>query len=544
MTKGLLRILSAYIGVKWCGRDFYMEILKKNIRMSRRKSHAVNQVTLEEDMNVPDVMPDALEIIQHSGKMKIEDSKILDDQIVASGYLEAAVLYLADGEEHQVHRLLAKLPFTEKLNLEGVRAGDTVSLKWEVEDIRVHLINSRKISIQALVAFEAAVEELYDTQAAVEVQGIEELSVKKKELHPLSMAVQKKDIFRVKEEIQLASNKPNIGEILWDSVQLRTSGMRLNDGALELHGELFVFVLYAADDEKGTKQWIETALPFQGELACSGCQAGMLPDIEISLAESSLEIRPDYDGEERVIQMDAVLELDIHLYEEDTVSILEDVYAPAKELTPVFGEEIYESLLVKNHGKCKASGRMRISETKPRLLQICHASGEVKVDEAKQVEGGIQMEGAAAVSLLYVTADDSRPFALMEGVIPFSHFMEADGLKEGCRFKLQPELEQLSASMVDSEEVEIKCSMQMKLFAVEVHHQNCILDIEEKELDLQTLQDMPGIVCYVVQPGDSLWNIAKQYRTTPERIRERNQIKTEEVQPGQRLILVKTALLY
>lgn len=30
-------------------------------------------------------------------------------------------------------------------------------------------------------------------------------------------------------------------------------------------------------------------------------------------------------------------------------------------------------------------------------------------------------------------------------------------------------------------------------------HQNCILDIEEKELDLKKLQERPGIVCYVVQ---------------------------------------------
>lgn len=51
------------------------------------------------------------------------------------------------------------------------------------------------------------------------------------------------------------------------------------------------------------------------------------------------------------MQLDAVLELDIRIYEEDTVQILEDVYAPSKELTPVFGEESYESLLIRNYAK-------------------------------------------------------------------------------------------------------------------------------------------------------------------------------------------------
>lgn len=519
-----------------------MEILKKNIRMSRQKSRAMDQVTLEEDMNVPDSRPDAVGIIQHSGKIKVEDSKILENQIMVSGYLEVHILYLADGEDHQVHRLTTRLPFTEKLNLEGAQPGDNISLKWELEDIRVNLINSRKISIQALVTFEVAVEELYDTRAAVEIQGVRELSVKKTELQPLSMAVQKKDIFRVKEEITLASNKPNIGEILWDSVQLRAADIRVQEGVLDIRGELFVFVLYAADDESGTKQWLEAAVPFEGQLECSGCKNGMIADIETTLAESSLEVRPDYDGEERIVQLDAVLELDIRLYEEDTVSILEDVYSPVSELVPVMGEEIYESLLIRNYGKCRISHRMRIPEAKPRLLQICHSRGEVKVDEMTKTERGIQIEGAVEVSVLYITTDDSRPFALLEGMIPFSHLMEAEMPEGECRFRLHPELEQLSATMVDSEEMEIKGVISLNLLAVEIHHQNCMLDVEEKELDLKKLQEIPGIVCYVVQPGDCLWNIAKTCHTTPEQIRELNGIKEAEVLPGQKLILVKAAL--
>lgn len=517
-----------------------MDILKKNIRMSRRKSQAMNQITLEEDMNVPDSKADAAGIIQQRGRIKVEESKILENQILTTGYLEVWILYLSDNENHQVHRLQTKLPFTEKLNLDGAKPGDNISLKWEIEDIRVQLINSRKISIQALVTFEAAVEELYDAQAAVEIKDFPDISVKTKELHPLSMIVQKKDIFRIKDEISLASNKPNIGEILWENIQLRSWDVRVQDGSLSIKGELFVFVLYAADDEEGTRQWIESVVPFQGEIECAGCRPEMIPDIEVILAESTLEVRPDYDGEERILQLDAVLELDIRIYDEDTVQILEDVYAPSKELIPVFREETYESLLIRNYAKNRISDRIHISGTAPKLLQICHCSGEVKVDEIAKTEQGIRMEGAVAISVLYITADDDRPFALLEGVIPFSHEMEAEGIANECRFHLQPQLEQLTASMLGGEEVELKGTISLNLFAVRIRRQNCIRDIEEKELDLKKIQDSPGIVCYVVQPEDTLWDIAKKYYTTPERLKKLNQIK-EEIRPGQKLLLVKSA---
>ena len=269
-----------------------MEILKKNIRMNRQKSKAVNQITLEEDMNVPDSKPDAGSIIQESGNVKIEDTKILDNQVLLSGYLEVKILYVSDSEDRQIHRLDTRLPFEERLNLEGVEAGDNIRVKWDLEDLNVHLINSRKMSIQALVTFMASIEELYDTQAAVELHGMEEISTRTKELQPLSLAVQKKDILRIKDEINLASNKPNIGELLWESVQLQGHGCPCHGRTAGYPRGTVYFVLYAGDDENSTKQWIETAMPFQGSIECSGCSSAMIPDVEISLAGSTLEVRP------------------------------------------------------------------------------------------------------------------------------------------------------------------------------------------------------------------------------------------------------------
>lgn len=516
-----------------------MELLKKNIHMNRQKSRAVSQVTLEEDVNVPDSKPDVGSMIQDDGTIKVEETKILENQIIVSGYLEARLLYIAEGEEKQIHRLAAKLPFEEKLNLEGVAPGDNIRLRWDVEDLNVHLINSRKLSIKALVTFQASIEELYDTQAAVELQGIPELSVQTKELNPLSMAVQKKDILRIKDEVTLASNKPNIGELLWDSIQLRGTDVRILDGQLDIRGELFVFILYAGDDENSTKQWVETTIPFQKSIDCSGCAPSMISDVEITLAETNLEVRPDYDGEERVIQVEAVLDLDIKLYEEEQVEILEDVYTPAEELVPVTSQEVYESLVMKNFSKCRTGDRIKMDSKQPRMLQVCHGRGEVKVDDTSIMENGIQVEGAVYLSVLYITADDALPFALLHGVVPFQHMIEVPGINEDCRYSLRTELEQLSTTMIDSEEMEVKVSINLGALVVQVHEETCITGMKEEPLDLKKLQELPGIVGYIVQPGDTLWSIAKTYYTTPDRIRELNEIETQEVEPGNCLLIMK-----
>ena len=62
--------------------------------------------------------------------------------------------------------------------------------------------------------------------------------------------------------------------------------------------------------------------------------------------------------------------------------------------------------------------------------------------------------------------------------------------------------------------------------------------MKEEKLDYQAIQNIPGIVGYIVKEGDTLWSIAKKYFTTVESIQEQNE-GVEEVKPGDKLLIVK-----
>lgn len=517
-----------------------MELLKKNIHMMREKGRAVNRITLEEDCNVPDQQADAERIIQAKAEIRMEEVQTDTDQVIVAGTLLVCVLYIADTPEHQIGRLDTKIPFREKQSLPGTVPGENAHLKWDVEDLSVSLINSRKLSVKALLAFTASVKEVYDAQAAVELHGMPEVSTLTKDLELLQLVVQKKDILRVKDETTVPSNKPNIVNVLWESIQLRGTDSRVLDGQIDVKGELFIFVLYEGDDENRTRQWLETSLPFQGSIECREAAASMISQIDVALAQSGLEVLEDYDGERRLLSVEAALDMDIKLYVEEQVKVLEDIYSPIKNLVPLRELQVYESLLVKNFSKIRASERIRLEGNKPRMLQTCSSRGEVRIDNAAVTERGIEVEGAVFVSVLYVSSDDKVPYAVMEGAVPFSQTIELSDLSQDCRFSLQTELEQLSTTMIDSEEIEAKVIVNLNAFVVRVHKEQCIVDIAEEEVDMKKLQALPGIVGYIVQPQDTLWNISKQYYTTPERICRLNKVEERDIRPGTQLIIMKT----
>ncbi|MEI3526196.1 MAG: DUF3794 domain-containing protein [Eubacteriales bacterium] len=73
-----------------------MELVRKTIRMTRQKGKAVSQITLDDDYNIPETMPDAGLIIQEKGKLEIGEIKAENGRVPWSGELRFQVLYLDD----------------------------------------------------------------------------------------------------------------------------------------------------------------------------------------------------------------------------------------------------------------------------------------------------------------------------------------------------------------------------------------------------------------------------------------------------------------
>ena len=150
-----------------------MELRKKNLHMMQKKSEAQNQITFDEDYNVPDQKADIGQIIQKKGEVEIEQVQVSEGKAVIQGQLIFRLLYVADNPGKTVSSLEGKLPIEETLHLDKVQSGDKVCLKWEIEDLTIHLINSRKLNVKAIVEFLAVVDEEKQISIPVERKGEE-----------------------------------------------------------------------------------------------------------------------------------------------------------------------------------------------------------------------------------------------------------------------------------------------------------------------------------------------------------------------------------
>ena len=163
----------------------------------------------------------------------------------------------------------------------------------------------------------------------MDVNGVDEeihLQVRREQIPAAAIALRRKDTYRLKQDITLPGSKPAIERMLWTEMKLAGGQAKPLDGQIHLEGTLMVFALYEGG-ESGMVQWVEESIPFSGEVEMQGAAAEMIPAIGLKLIHRDLEEKPDYDGEMRELSIDAIIELDVRLYEEQQLELLQDLYA-------------------------------------------------------------------------------------------------------------------------------------------------------------------------------------------------------------------------
>lgn len=521
-----------------------MELVKKNIHMDRVKGQAATQITLEDDVNISDTRPDASKLIFDRGSVTLEEIKVTEDHVTVKGKLQFLVMYLTEGEKPVPAYMEGSLPFEEQIYAEGIKSGDNVNVKWELEDITVGLINSRKLSVQALISLKLRSEMMYDEETSIDLYHEEPVEYRKKPLRIAQMAVKKRDIFRIKEEMELPQNFPNIFQIIWQSTELGNVEFKPLEGKISVQGELNAFFLYEAEASAGEGEETairsyEAVLPFSGTVDCSGCDEGMAADIDYVLGHREVDIRPDFDGEQRVFAMELVMDMDISLYEEERLDILSGVYGVVKEVEAVSKPAQFKGLLARTGGKTKVTDRIKLSSSDVPMMQPVHHEAQVQVESREIVENGILLKGTLNIQILYMSSDDKLPYGSVKAAIPFSYVVDVPDINDSCTYKVWTAVEQVTAAMLDSQELDIKAVVACKAIVFENRNEEIVTDIIVSELDLNKLNELPGIVIYIAKEGDSLWDVGKRYYVPISQIKETNEMTSEEIKPGDKLLIVK-----
>lgn len=518
-----------------------MELRTQLLKQNTVKSKAFTQVTLDDDCIVRDSKPDIIKIIHTKGTVAFEETKVSNQTVWITGKLTFTVLYRSDAGGNKLETLTDSVNFGEKIFMEEVEELDTVKLSGKLEDLSINAINSRKLAVRAVIGIQALSEQPEEQELIREVVADENVQQKCRTQPMLLLVTSKRDILRMHHELALPGASPNIGKIIYYHVDVRNKEVTLGSNRVQVHAEAYVNVLY--NSVEGQLEWFETMVPVAENMDCETDAAQPLYWITVTPMETALEAAEDYDGEMRAFQMDIVFDVDIKVWKEEEVMMLSDVYSLKETLVPHTMPLKSLSLLMKNEAKQRIAQQMKLADGQEKILQLCSYEGDVDLDRVDIVENGLRAEGVLTVHILYATADDGFPVGHSFEQIPFTQIIDVPELSanaENCIYEIDPGIDQLQVNLLDNERYEIKASVSLTALVFREDYASHIVSIDTEPFDAAQVQAQPGITGYIVQPQDTLWDIARRYHTTEQMIVSTNALKAPVVTAGEKLMIVKS----
>jgi LysM repeat protein len=513
-----------------------MELVKKNMQLCCVKNDYIKMRTVDEDMNVPDAKGDIQKLICASNEAVIENMKTLDRKEYVKGYLAFDVLYIC-GENGSLEHLEGRLPIEEMFELGDAAGVQGVKASIEIEDFTVKVINSRKINIKALLKMNCRSDEVQEDEIVLSASG-DNIYTRKECITFAQLKADGEDTYRVKEDIGLPKNKPNIQRLIWKDVRIKSREARLLDEHIYIKGEIGIFIIYLAD-ENNVVQCYETSIPFEGKLEAGGIDEEMFSVIPMRLQEVSVLVKPDYDGEDRVIALEGIIKLDIKAYSEEESEVILDMYSTRAHVDIKSEEKTYNQIVMKNAVKSRGYSKFKIDDTMEKPLQICYAYGEPVLEEVKKDKNSITIEGCVKANVIYISSDDLNPIASLDCNVPFGQVINFDEEIEEPEYSVSLNVDQINASLIGQEEAEVRTVVGIEILLMKVNKENFITDAVQREMTSAELSEFPGIIGYIAANEESLWDIAKRYKSTVEELQRINKMTTDRVKKGDKVLITR-----
>ena len=291
------------------------------IHKENTKGSAKLQVTFDEDYNLPDYKPDISAIIMKQGSVSIDEVKVTKGHVWVKGVIKFDVLYRAEQNSLGFCSTSGSITFQENIVMDAAEEFDSASVEHVLEDLTVHITNSRKLAIRGLILLKITLSAFEDVEVPCKVEDASGVEVLTSTLSYLQLQEVGRDQCRVHEELELPGNKLNVQAVIWKELRMEDTSITPLDGGLLVKGELSVFCLYQA--EPGIRmEWYEHRLPIQCRMDAAAAEVGGICYAKILDNDWSLSVSNDSEGEMRMLCIDGVIKVEYRLYQEKETDVI------------------------------------------------------------------------------------------------------------------------------------------------------------------------------------------------------------------------------
>lgn len=487
---------------------------------------------IEQDIIVPDTKPDAMKIIHVTVTPYVNDFEVMNGKIKVIGKLNYFIIYRVDDETFNTRGLFMSYPFTEVLNVEKINSSMNLTVVPKCKNVIFSLPNERKIAVKSEILFNINVKDSVEINLIKGFEDEDKIECKMCEKNFCNVIQNKSSIIASKEDIMLPKEAEDFYEILDIDTCIKNTEYKESYNKIMVKGDIEVKLLYLAQNQEEKVKCTVLEVPFSAMIELENINDRSKFDIKYIMQDFDIRMNEDITTT-KTMSADYQIDVEVSMYEEENVEYVDDFYSQNKELE--YDVDTVEAISKDVSFVKTIDIKENISNILPQNNKIVDYRLDTNYITPKINNNSIELDGNAKISLLLQDLETGELNHKTVDVL-INEKYEMDNVDNNSKVTVDIIGESLNI-VQNGMDIEVRLILDVNTNVEDVVNLNIIDKIEDAVLDLSNID---SINIYIVKPGDTLWKIAKKYKTSVEKIVKINDIADpDKIDVGQKILIIR-----
>lgn len=497
-------------------------------------SLAINQVitnrrwqeSVQGDCIVPDIKPDILEVVGTSGTLNIYKREVMDGKVRIDGCVNIYVMYIGEDDSTRgVRSINHTLDFSQVFNIDEATCDMNESGEIVLQNIECKIVNERKISLRANIDFEIKL------LANSNIEYVNNIDIR--DVQKLENTIQVNQLLSTgftktitKETVNI-DQSDNLAEILKVNTDICNKSIKVSYNKILTKADIKLKIMYLTEDNR--IRVINNKFPIMGFVDMPDIKEDNNCDYDFEI--KNMVIKPN-NAQEHSIYIEIETGINVAAYERREINVIQDLYSPSTALR----FEQREVRVIQN--KQSFTGSLNINQKE--LLDIgdekvYDADCAVLPNEIKVSNNEVYVGGNVSVTFIH-SVNSMTGMQTKTVEIPFETRLKCLGVDNNSNVEVASSIASEDFNIMPGGEINININADFTVKSSNDTNIHLISNVDEQENEENFDYNM---VIYTAKAGDSLWNIAKEFRSTMKSIMETNDLKDQSIMPGTKLFIEK-----
>lgn len=507
------------------------DIIKENFVFCEKILKTGAEQGFDTEISLPDYCSDIQRILKCMVTANVYSCQIVGDRVTAEGEAIVSVIYV--GEKGKLECYRQTIPFSKYAEIRDATNNCNPEAKVKIEYVNCRAISQRRINVSGNIGLIFTVTQMKSLALPSSAKG-GGIQTKGENLQIDMWVNSCNKIFEMGETVSLGENQPPVASIIKSEACAVVDTVKAVENKVLIKGEMQVFVIYCSDDEKGEIIRFRHSMPISQILQIDDIDDECINDVSVTVCAVNVSTDTDSSGINTLLDISVKAEANIKALKSTELNVVDDCYSTLYEVKSEsqsvdFMNHIFTYKETKQIKATVDLAPVTVSEV---CGGFCQKADGTVADKSGKLEG----RGNAIIGLVY--KDANGEYGYLERSVDFN--FECQGKQTENRIITYPVFSagEMSCNSLGEDKAEVKLNINIFMPIYEVSTKRVCVSIEPDE-EKPKKRNNGVLTVYFCGSGENLWDIARKYNTTVEKIKEENEL-TQDIVSEKVMLMIPT----